>query len=147
MQMESQKPDLPEWVPETVARYVAHTEHGVPIRELARREGCHASTILRQIRRMETLRDDPPIDAALERFRTGEDAEDKETEAASDEGLRREARRILPRLCESGAVLAVARAAGETAPLLFTCSIFQLGAVTTDPTKALPNIPVLIFTY
>jgi phosphate transport system permease protein len=46
----------------------------------------------------------------------------------------------------TGAVLAVARAAGETAPLLFACSIFN-PAVSTDVTKALPNIPVLIFTY
>jgi phosphate transport system permease protein len=46
----------------------------------------------------------------------------------------------------TGAVLAVARAAGETAPLLFTCSIFN-PAVSTDITKALPNIPVLIFQY
>jgi phosphate transport system permease protein len=46
----------------------------------------------------------------------------------------------------TGTVLAVARAAGETAPLLFTCSIFST-AVSTDVTHALPNIPVLIFTY
>jgi phosphate transport system permease protein len=46
----------------------------------------------------------------------------------------------------TGAVLAVARAAGETAPLLFTTSIFNT-AVSTDVTHALPNIPVLIFTY
>jgi phosphate transport system permease protein len=46
----------------------------------------------------------------------------------------------------TGAVLAMARAAGETAPLLFTCSIFN-PAVSTDVTHALPNIPVLIFTY
>lgn len=46
----------------------------------------------------------------------------------------------------TGAVLAIARAAGETAPLLFTCSIFN-PAVSTDVTRALPNIPVLIFTY
>ena len=45
-----------------------------------------------------------------------------------------------------GAEIAVARAAGETAPLLFTCSIFN-PAVSTDVTHALPNIPVLIFTY
>ena len=45
----------------------------------------------------------------------------------------------------TGAVLAVARAAGETAPLLFTCSIFN-PAVSTDVSNALPNIPVLIFT-
>ena len=46
----------------------------------------------------------------------------------------------------TGAVLAMARAAGETAPLLFTCSIFS-PAVSTDVKHALPNIPVLIFTY
>ena len=46
----------------------------------------------------------------------------------------------------TGAVLAIARAAGETAPLLFTSSIFN-PALSTDVTKALPNIPVLIFTY
>jgi phosphate transport system permease protein len=46
----------------------------------------------------------------------------------------------------TGAVLAMARAAGETAPLLFTSSIFN-PAVSTDVTHSLPNIPVLIFTY
>ena len=46
----------------------------------------------------------------------------------------------------TGAVLAVARAAGETAPLLFTCSIFS-PAVSTNVSQALPNLPVLIFTY
>lgn len=46
----------------------------------------------------------------------------------------------------TGTVLAVARAAGETAPLLFTSSLFA-NTVQTDVTKALPNIPVLIFEY
>lgn len=46
----------------------------------------------------------------------------------------------------TGAVLAVARAAGETAPLLFTTSIFS-NAITTDVSHAMPNIPVLIFIY
>jgi phosphate transport system permease protein len=46
----------------------------------------------------------------------------------------------------TGAVLAMARAAGETAPLLFTSSIFN-PAVSTNVTHSLPNIPVLIFTY
>jgi phosphate transport system permease protein len=46
----------------------------------------------------------------------------------------------------TGTVIAMARAAGETAPLLFTCSIFA-PSVSTDITHALPNIPVLIFTY
>jgi phosphate transport system permease protein len=46
----------------------------------------------------------------------------------------------------TGTVIAVARAAGETAPLLFTCSIFG-PQVTTNVTHSMPNIPVLIFTY
>jgi phosphate transport system permease protein len=46
----------------------------------------------------------------------------------------------------TGTVLAVARAAGETAPLLFTSSIFS-PSVSTDVTHALPNLPVLIFNY
>jgi phosphate transport system permease protein len=46
----------------------------------------------------------------------------------------------------TGTVLAIARAAGETAPLLFTTSIFAT-LVTTDPSKALPNIPVAIFQF
>ena len=46
----------------------------------------------------------------------------------------------------TGALLAVARAAGETAPLLLLSSIFP-DLVQTDPSTALPNIPVTIFRY
>lgn len=46
----------------------------------------------------------------------------------------------------TGTVLAIARAAGETAPLLFTSSIFS-NAISTDLTHSMPNIPVLIFIY
>jgi phosphate transport system permease protein len=46
----------------------------------------------------------------------------------------------------TGTILAVARAAGETAPLLFTTSIFS-NAVSTDLSHSMPNIPVLIFIY
>jgi len=45
----------------------------------------------------------------------------------------------------TGAVLGVARVAGETAPLLFTSSIFSNLALTTNPSQAMPNIPVTIF--
>jgi phosphate transport system permease protein len=44
----------------------------------------------------------------------------------------------------TGALLAVARVAGETAPLLFTSSIFPQGIV-TNPSGALPSIPFRIF--
>ena len=46
----------------------------------------------------------------------------------------------------TGALLAVARAVGETAPLLFASSIFA-DLVVTAPSQALPNIPVTIFRY
>ncbi|HWD64755.1 MAG TPA: phosphate ABC transporter permease PstA [Solirubrobacteraceae bacterium] len=46
----------------------------------------------------------------------------------------------------TGAVLGVARVAGETAPLLFTSSIFSNFGLTTNPSQAMPNIPVTIFT-
>jgi phosphate transport system permease protein len=47
----------------------------------------------------------------------------------------------------TGTVLAVARAAGETAPMLILCSIFNPGKVSFDLFgQAIPNIPVLIFT-
>jgi phosphate transport system permease protein len=44
----------------------------------------------------------------------------------------------------TGALLAVARVAGETAPLLFTSSIFATG-ISTNPSQALPSIPFRIF--
>jgi phosphate transport system permease protein len=46
----------------------------------------------------------------------------------------------------TGSLLAIARAAGETAPLLFTTSIFA-NLVQTNPSTALPNIPVAIFQF
>ena len=42
-------------------------------------------------------------------------------------------------------VLSVARAAGETAPLLFTTSVFDPSAYSFNPFEALPNAPVRIF--
>jgi len=45
----------------------------------------------------------------------------------------------------TGTVLAIARAAGETAPLMFTTSIFNNHASFDLFGQALPNIPVMIF--
>jgi phosphate transport system permease protein len=46
----------------------------------------------------------------------------------------------------TGTTLAIARAAGETAPLLFTCSIAgQL--IETNPTHSMTSIPLTIFQY
>jgi len=46
----------------------------------------------------------------------------------------------------TGVVIAVARVAGETAPLLFTTSI-AANAISTDVTHALPTLPVTIFVF
>lgn len=115
---------IPAWVPEGAQRYLAHTETGQSIRDIARSAGCHASTILRQIRRIEMRRDDPLVDAALQSLAQTHFAEPEarpdvmttglsavtpeEAAAARDEKFNREALRILRRLCETGSVLAVA---------------------------------------
>ena len=131
---------LPNWIPEAARRYLIHTEKGLSLRDLARQEGCHASTILRQVRRFENRRDDPLVDEALRRlssnFKTQQTTDilqgpqimtaharnHSETYSKpgqtgdlsgsklldDEEQLAREARRVLRRLCETGAVLALA---------------------------------------
>ncbi|OAN74682.1 hypothetical protein A8B82_18050 [Sulfitobacter sp. EhC04] len=114
---------MPDWVPEGAIHYLAHTELGQPMRELARSAGCHASTIMRQIRRIETRRDDPLVDAALQclgaerrPISAGKNPSKKDlpmaqpalTSVPDEATLKQEAMRILPRLCETGAVLAIA---------------------------------------
>jgi phosphate transport system permease protein len=43
-------------------------------------------------------------------------------------------------------VLSVARAAGETAPLIFATSVFDPTRYSLNPFEALPNVPVRVFT-
>lgn len=115
---------LLEGVSDGVFTYLAHISGNVPIRALARAKGCHASTVLRQIRRVEHRRDDPLIDEALETATrslfnlrhgpvTTEELAEMVAQVAhhqdeSSEYVNREARRILRRLCEKDAFLAVA---------------------------------------
>ncbi|WP_226780876.1 DUF6456 domain-containing protein [Oceaniglobus trochenteri] len=114
----------PTWVPDEVRLYLAHTEHGTSIRALARAAGCHASTVMRQIRRYEQRRDDPLIDHALRRLGamgigqrlpdqpTGDSMihprTDRSTPVPDDALIEKEALRILRRLAEPGACMAVA---------------------------------------
>ena len=60
--------DATDGVPADVTLYLRHTATGVSLRALAREQGCHASTILRQVRRLENRRDDPLVDKALARM-------------------------------------------------------------------------------
>jgi len=106
--------NLPSWVPKEAKTYIAHTERGCSIRELARSEDCHPSTILRQVRKLEQRRDDPLIDDALRDLAGRTAAWVKETKAIPKDGLTQEridqeAKRVLLRLCEPGAVMAVAK--------------------------------------
>ncbi len=115
---------LPTWLPEAVRLYLDHTEDGLSLRALARREGCAASTVMRQVRRYENRRDDPLVDealAALGRVHATRAFTPQEEDAADmsapirartlvmdDATIGQEARRILRRLTEPGAVLAIA---------------------------------------
>ncbi|MCB1387554.1 MAG: helix-turn-helix domain-containing protein [Rhodobacteraceae bacterium] len=97
---------LPDWVPSAVRLYLNHTEGGLSLREIARAEGVHASTVLRQVRRFENRRDDPLVDGALGRLKQNEEV--LTADSAAESALHAEARRVLPRLAEPGALLAVA---------------------------------------
>ena len=115
---------LPGWLPDAVRLYLDHTEDGMSLRALARRDGKHASTVMRLVRRYEGLRDDPLVDAALAALqRPGpKDAptpDPKEAPpmtvplrpqslVADAATIDREGKRILRRLAEPGAVLAIA---------------------------------------
>lgn len=115
---------MPDWVPVSVHRYLVHTEQGLPIREVARRAGCHASTVLRQIRKVEVRRDDPMVDHALtqlsksyfqpaaRRYNAKSEPMGKPDTANAIAQDREEQERqtllILSRLSETGALLAVA---------------------------------------
>lgn len=114
---------LPQWLPDAVRLYLDHTEEGLSLRALARRDGCHASTVLRTVRRYEKRREDPLLDEALEALaRSGGCPVDRPTKepdpmtaaprpqpgAVDDITLNREGLRILRRLAEPGASLAIA---------------------------------------
>lgn len=121
---------FPGWLPDDARRYLLHTESGVTIRALARGEGCHPSTVSRQVRRIEARREDPLVDEALvqlvcatrdaaDRRRFSRNPEDTMSAhprnlkpaarpGPDDTTVEREARRILRRLSEAGSVLVAA---------------------------------------
>lgn len=115
---------LPNWVPDDIRLYLSHTSGGLSLRELARREGQNASTVLRKVRRLEERRDDPLFDAVMcalapDSPHSANEINQQEPAQMSaplrplsllpdDATLAAEARRILRRLSEPGAVLAFA---------------------------------------
>ena len=125
MMKEIPLPEYPGWVPNPVRHYLAHTIAGTSIRALARLCAVHPSTILRQVRVCESRRDDPLIDAALRALSLASSPSSSTESSAmlhplpsqshaaagcvSQGRLNRESLHILRRLCEPGAVMAVAR--------------------------------------
>jgi hypothetical protein len=117
--------EFPQWLPGSVRLYLSHIEGGVSLRALARAEGVHASTVMRQVRRYENRRDDPLLDEALSRLvrrpnsapvsdPAGKDPTPmsailrNDAFGIDDTAIDREGRRILRRLAETGAMLVVA---------------------------------------
>jgi len=112
---------VPDWVPADARHYLDHVSTGKSLRAVARQSDSHASTIMRQVHRIETRRDDPLVDAVLTTltalFRPTTVLTTQGTSAmldmptsskiATSTEINREARRILRRLCEHGAFLAV----------------------------------------
>lgn len=109
--------DLPDWVPEIAITYLSHTTLGVPIRQIAREKGCHASTISRQVQKCEALRDDPLVDQAYDnvarRFFTEQPKQ--ENPQMTINTTEADAKRILRRLCETGAYLLASKHASKAA--------------------------------
>ncbi|UWQ20267.1 DUF6456 domain-containing protein [Jannaschia sp. W003] len=124
----AESPVLPRWVPEAARLYIAHACGGRPLRDVADEGGCSAATVMRKVRRVEAMRDDPNVDDALERLARAAEVLQPErshsmsmlpprAELLDDETLDREARRVLRRLCEGDAFLAVAQGMPQAAVL------------------------------
>ncbi|MEV8466694.1 DUF6456 domain-containing protein [Fluviibacterium sp. DFM31] len=114
------------WLPEAAIHYVVHTELGRSIRAIARDTGYQPSTVMRRVRRFENRREDPLVDGAFNRLsglpfdHQNQDHSPEETRTMTAtiqaqfspvcrQDLSREAKRVLRRLAESGAVLAFAQ--------------------------------------
>jgi DNA-binding MarR family transcriptional regulator len=116
---------LPDWVPLAARIYAAHAIEGRPLREVADRMGVAPSTVLRRVRRLEARRDDPLIDDVFTRLETPSIQTESPTMSfmpdraalIDDETLNREARRVLRRLCETDAILAVGQGLPQAAVL------------------------------
>lgn len=89
--------DITQFLPETAHRYLSHTLSGKPIREIARDVGLHASTVLRQIRKLEGQREDPLVDRALNSEDAGHSNADTSPLQSMTDALRQ--------LCKPGAML------------------------------------------
>lgn len=99
------------------AVYLAHVEASMPIRRIAGVKGNHPSTVLRAVRRVEAMRDDPLVEFALEAIerraaaarRVAKQGEKGELRMTDDSDFpSREAMAALANLAEPEAFLLVA---------------------------------------
>ena len=103
-----------------VAIYLAHVEKGVSMRSLAAARGAAPSTILRAVRRVEKMRDDPLLDRTLAELEADLGAplpdrvpaeESAVTRKNSKADMTKGDKALLRRLCEPEAFLLVAQSA------------------------------------
>ncbi len=109
------------WLPNAVKLYLDHTERGETIRALARQKGVHASTVLRQVQKTETRRDDPLVDNLLSQIaqnwceHEGVHADLVEGDTpmkdldSDDNVIAKHAARVLRTLMKDGAILAISK--------------------------------------
>ena len=110
------------------------------MRALARRDGCHASTVMRQVRRYESRRDDPLMDEALSALavktvhlnslaKKGKSAMSAPIRSLStkidDAAIEREGQRILRRMAEPGSVLVIPSGVPHLARGLTECRVID----------------------
>ncbi|MBF9033645.1 helix-turn-helix domain-containing protein [Rhodobacterales bacterium HKCCE2091] len=112
---------FPAWLPAAARQYLRHVVHGESIRQIARSEAASPSTVARRVRQVEVKRDDPLVDEGLAAFvspgprdtdrsikETSMNASVRQPIVTDERIINREARRILRRLCETGALLVLA---------------------------------------
>ena len=92
------------WLPTAAQHYFLHKEKGTPIRTIAREIGCHASTVSRQVKRIERLRNEPAVKATLDKLKQAQNGLDSYMADAVDP----EEKRILKLMHTEGAVLVLA---------------------------------------
>lgn len=133
---------LPAWVPAGARLYLSHVTVGQSLRALGRNHGCHASTVLRQIRQFEDRRDDPLVDTALRRL-------DRALRNAPDLPQKMESRamtakscslKILPAECmQKAEVMGALRHLADPDTFLIVAEDMPKAAVTRNPAEGAPE--------
>ena len=128
-----------------IAIYLAHVEKGVPMRTIAAARGAAPSTILRAVRRVEKMRDDPLLDRALADLEADLGAPLLDRHCAEETEVPRKKpttamtkadKALMRRLCEPEAFLLVAQSA-EKAGVFCRTNQFRRPLVMVPVDKAI----------